>query len=101
MTLDDYYNLLYPTLENNKELQLMTEVNINTGVRAGELLGLTISDIKPYEININKQFNCGLRDFSELKTKNRIQCQSQHICTIRYNIISNQNLWTTEVEYSL
>lgn len=69
MTLDDYYNLLYPTLENNKELQLMTEVNINTGVRAGELLGLTISDIKPYEININKQFNCGLRDFSELKNK--------------------------------
>lgn len=69
MTLDDYYNLLYPLLENNKELQLMTEVNINTGVRAGELLGLTISDIKPYEIDVNKQFNSTLKEFTELKNK--------------------------------
>lgn len=69
MTLDDYYNILYPTLENDKEFQLMTEVSINTGVRAGELLGLTINDIKPYEINISKQFNIRTKQFSELKNK--------------------------------
>lgn len=69
MTLDDYYNLLYPTLESKKELQLMTEVNINTGVRVSELLGLTISDIKPYEIDVNKQFDKILKEFTELKNK--------------------------------
>lgn len=69
MTLDDYYNILYPTLENDKEFQLMTEVSINTGVRAGELLGLTISDIKPYEIDVNKQFNNNIKKFTELKNK--------------------------------
>lgn len=69
MTLDEYYKILYPTLEKDKEFQLMTEVNINTGVRAGELLGLTISDIKPYEIDVNKQFNYKIKQFDELKNK--------------------------------
>lgn len=69
MTLDDYYNLLYPTLEEDKEFQLMTEVNINTGVRVGELLGLTISDIQPYKIDVNKQYRVLLEEFDQLKNK--------------------------------
>lgn len=91
ITLDDYYNILYPALKRNKELQLMTEVSINTGVRAGELLGLTISDIKPYEIDVNKQFNRRLKEFSELKNKkpHTVPITEQMYDKIQYYIKTN------------
>lgn len=91
MTLDEYYNLLYPTLESNKEFQLMTEVNINTGVRAGELLGLTINDIKPYEIDVNKQFRYALNEFTELKNKkpHTVPITKQLYDKIQFHIKSN------------
>ena len=61
---------LYEEILNNvpAEYRLLLKIAYNTGLRIGEISGLTIKDISPHEIDVNKQWSNG--KFHKLKTKN-------------------------------
>lgn len=73
LTDEEISNLLF--CFKNTKYYLFIYIAINTGMRVGEILGLTWSDIdfKDHTVNVNKQWKKnldGTYGFGELKTKN-------------------------------
>lgn len=73
ITKEEFYNDIYPILQKREDMALLYKIAFSTGLRAGEILGLTYENIKADRIIVDKQWNLiadKKRGFKKLKTKN-------------------------------
>lgn len=73
VSLREYDTLIYPNIKD-PTLKLMTNVQIRTGLRVGELLGLTLEAVNKYELNIFQQWNVFEGRFSHTKNRKKRIC---------------------------
>lgn len=73
VTKEEFYKDIYPLLQKRKDIALVYKIALSTGMRCGEILGITYDAIKSDRIIVDKQWNLiapGKRGFKKLKTSN-------------------------------
>lgn len=67
---EQFENIIKPIFANKPNYLLYVEIGYNTGLRAGEIAGLTYADIFPNYLIVNKQWDYKHKTFAVTKTKN-------------------------------
>lgn len=73
VTKEQFYKDIYPLLQKRKDIALVYKVALSTGMRCGEILGITYDAVKSDRIIVDKQWNLvspGKNGFKKLKTNN-------------------------------